>query len=176
MDLYKEKIKHRKKFIEVLFFPIILTISIVPNFLDLGVKAVFVSIIGGIMAIVVFFPWVNKVFGIKQIRIDSEKLYVELLLAGIKIKTTSYRLSIIEKPISKRNEKAESYTAYGEVRIFGLAHHPEKLRKYDINPTTIHFEYEDSHIKIGGGLEAFNGKKVVDILKRHKKTKPNNLA
>jgi len=85
MDLYNEKIKYRKKLFEVLFFPFILTMTIVPGFLDLGVKAIFVSIIGGIMAAIVFFPWVKKVFGVKQIRIDSEKLYVEELLAGKKI-------------------------------------------------------------------------------------------
>jgi len=76
---------------------------------------------------------------------------------------------MIEKPICYRNEKAESYTAYGEVRVFGMSHHPEKFRKYDVNPTTLHFEYEDNHIKIGEGLEAFNGKKIVEMLKRNKK-------
>ena len=176
MELYKEDIKHRKRIFEILFFPIILIMLVSIPFIESGFKGIFVFLIAGAMAAMTIHPWLTKIIGLKRIRIDSQKLYIETRLFNIRTKKETYELSQIEQPISKKKKKAESYTTLVDFRIFGVIHHPEKFKNYDLNPVTVHFDYEGKHIKIGEGLKEFNGKKIVQLIKKHrKKTKPNKL-
>jgi len=173
MEIYSEEVRYKKEFLEIIFFPGLIVIACVPLFSDKGFTEIIIGIVGSLLAIIFFLPWLNKLIGFKRITITSEFLLIESFLLK-KYKTVRYELNKIHKPISKSNEKAESYRSYGHVTILGMRHHPESLREYDLNPMTVHFEYGKSHIKIGEGLESFNGKKIVEIIKKQRKITKNN--
>ncbi|WP_321279107.1 hypothetical protein [Marinifilum fragile] len=170
MNIYSEEIKYKKKLSEVMVFPVLLVFACTPLFSDHGYIEVLFGIFGGIFASIYFFPWLNKLMGNKRIMIDSNHLSVVSHLF-IDFKCEQYELSKISNPKSMKNEKSETYRASGEVSVLGIKHHPEKLREYDLNPVTVHFDYGKRHIKIGEGMEAFNGKEIISSIKSAKKNR-----
>jgi len=168
MDLYQEEIKYKRKISEFILFPALLLFAFIPIYSEKGFIEIILGVVGSILAIVFFLPWLNKLIGYKLIVIDKEHLVIESYLLK-KYKTVRYDLQKIHKPTCKINEKARSYRSHGSVTILGFKHHPEKMRVYDLNPVTIHFDYGKKHVKIGEGLVAFNGKKIVDIIKKQKR-------
>lgn len=175
MELFSTEIKYKKKFAEIIFYPAILLFASTPLFSDKGSAEILFGIIGSLLAVIFFLPWLNRLIGFKRIIIEKEFLIIESCL-WIKYKTNKFKLEKINKLKFNTNEKAESYKSYGSVTILGYKHHPESMREYDRNPMTVHFDYERRKIKIGEGLKYFDGKKIVEIIKRQQKQTKHNKS
>ncbi len=105
-------------------------------------------------------------FGKVEIALEVGKLLVSKKIFSSLLTFSSYELSKIKNVREVKNEKGDTFLAFGRSPSFT----PEFLRwYYDKNPVVVYFVYDgDKEIKIGEGLEAFDSKKLMQILK-HKK-------
>ncbi len=166
--MYTEKVNYRKNYL-LLLIPVICFAMII---VSITTKNDFNRIVVGVIAtgfLLFLTKPILRIFkGYYIIQVSSKELAVQpyLFRAG---KRKVYDLKIIRNIECRKNENSESYIATAEINVGGFRHHPESSRTYIKNPITIHFYYDGEHVKIGEGLEAFNGDKIVRLIKQNKK-------
>jgi hypothetical protein len=168
MDIYSEKIRNKANTSQFIVLIAGLLFTFVPLFTDGNSTRFLVSVFGLFFLVSGLLYWLNIIFGYKLIGVNNNHLIIQSHLF-IRYKTLYYNLAKIKKPKVIYNDKADSYSGVPTQNIFGHSHIPEDMRDYDINPVIITFKYGKRDIKIGKDLKPFNGKKIVDTIKKTNK-------
>jgi hypothetical protein len=112
--------------------------------------------------VLIYFLWMLT--GGVRLIITNEKLIVKKMMMGFPYLKKSYFLSKVEYVRKSLNEKADSYWALGS-RVNASY---KTFKWYDLNPTVLYFTYENSTIKIGEGLKAFDVDFIITEIKKRK--------
>ena len=174
MKEYSETIKYRNlAILDVVFFsPFLLTLIV--GFGTYGTDDFVGSFSFLIFSVIAFIPWLKFKKGFQRIKINSSTLIHEKHII-VKLWSSKYALNDITNIKCVKNEDSKVSYSFVMFEIGGVKKIPGSTKNYIKNPTSIHFDYNDTHIKIGELLQRFEGDKIVKTVQRLKKTKHNNL-
>ncbi|MCW3788712.1 hypothetical protein [Plebeiibacterium sediminum] len=170
---YSETIKYRNLLIlDIIFFSPLLIMLIV-GIGTYGTKD-FVGIFGFLtISIIALIPWLKFKKGFQRIKIDGTSLIHEKYILW-KWKSSKYSLKDINNIRCSKNEDSKVSYSFVIFEVGGVKKIPESTKNYIKNPTALHFDYNETHVKIGELLQKFEGDKIVKIVIKNKRKLERN--